>query len=145
MNLSVFYYEILNKQEDAIRIASHAFDEAIANIDNVNEENYKDCTLIIGLLRDNLTLWNNENPEQNIEWLLYFDMIINCNNLKMKNSYFKKVGKYLLYKEIGSGSFAKVYYAKTEDGSEEVAVKMIMKNKISPDDQNVILREIEIR
>lgn len=39
-----------------------AFDEAIANIDTVNEENYKDCTLIMQLLRDNLTLWSSDVP-----------------------------------------------------------------------------------
>jgi 14-3-3 protein epsilon len=40
-----------------------AFDESIANIDNVNEENYKDCALIMQLLRDNLTLWQNDQAE----------------------------------------------------------------------------------
>ena len=46
-----------------------AFDESIANIDNVNEENYKDCALIMQLLRDNLTLWQNDqaDDEQNDE------------------------------------------------------------------------------
>lgn len=60
LNMSVFFYEIMQKQEEAIRIANTAFEDAIANIDNVNEENYKDCTLIMQLLRDNLTLWSND-------------------------------------------------------------------------------------
>ena len=34
-----------------------AFDEAIAEFDTLGEESYKDSTLIIQLLRDNLTLW----------------------------------------------------------------------------------------
>ena len=38
-------------------MAEKAFNAAIANIQNVNEETYKDCTLIMQLLRDNLTLW----------------------------------------------------------------------------------------
>ena len=36
--MSVFYYEILQKPEDAKRIAERAFEEAIANIESVNEE-----------------------------------------------------------------------------------------------------------
>ena len=60
LNLSVFYYEILKKPEEAKQIANNAFEEAIANIDNVNQENYKDCTLIMQLLRDNITLWSND-------------------------------------------------------------------------------------
>lgn len=60
LNLSVFYYEILKKPEEAKQIANNAFEEAIANIDNVNQDNYKDCTLIMQLLRDNITLWSND-------------------------------------------------------------------------------------
>ena len=33
-----------------------AFDEAIAQLDQLNEESYKDSTLIMQLLRDNLTV-----------------------------------------------------------------------------------------
>ena len=33
-----------------------AFDEAIAELDTLNEDSYKDSTLIMQLLRDNLTL-----------------------------------------------------------------------------------------
>jgi len=47
LNLSVFKYEILQWHDEAKRTAENAFDEALANIDNVNEENYKDCTLIM--------------------------------------------------------------------------------------------------
>ena len=34
--------------------------DAISNIDNVNEVDYKDCTFIMQLLRDNITLWSSE-------------------------------------------------------------------------------------
>jgi len=41
-------------------MANATFEEAVAQIDTVNEENYKDCTLIMQLLKDNLTLWTTE-------------------------------------------------------------------------------------
>merc|ERR1712071_366061 len=57
LNFSVFYYEILNSPDRACRLAKAAFDDAIAELDTLSEESYKDSTLIMQLLRDNLTLW----------------------------------------------------------------------------------------
>jgi len=64
LNYSVFFYEILNKRFDAIRLAKQAFDEAIAVLDSLSEESYKDSTLILQLLRDNLTLWSSDNESK---------------------------------------------------------------------------------
>uniref|UniRef100_A0A8C2JZ37 14-3-3 protein zeta/delta-like n=1 Tax=Cyprinus carpio TaxID=7962 RepID=A0A8C2JZ37_CYPCA len=61
LNFSVFYYEILNSPEQACALAKQAFDEAIAELDTLNEDSYKDSTLIMQLLRDNLTLWTSDN------------------------------------------------------------------------------------
>ncbi|KAK4438821.1 14-3-3 protein 9 [Sesamum alatum] len=63
LNFSVFYYEILNSPERACHLAKQAFDEAISELDTLNEESYKDSTLIMQLLRDNLTLWTSDIPE----------------------------------------------------------------------------------
>lgn len=60
LNFSVFYYEILNSPERACHLAKQAFDEAIAELDTLGEESYKDSTLIMQLLRDNLTLWTSD-------------------------------------------------------------------------------------
>ena len=60
LNFSVFYYEILNSPDRACKLAKGAFDDAIAELDNLNEESYKDSTLIMQLLRDNLTLWTSD-------------------------------------------------------------------------------------
>lgn len=60
LNFSVFYYEILNSPDRACRLAKAAFDDAIAELDTLNEDSYKDSTLIMQLLRDNLTLWTSD-------------------------------------------------------------------------------------
>ena len=54
LNFSVFYYEILNSPDQACHLAKQAFDDAIAELDTLSEESYKDSTLIMQLLRDNL-------------------------------------------------------------------------------------------
>jgi len=63
LNYSVFYYEIMNNPDNACQLAKQAFDEAIAELDSLPEESYKDSTLIMQLLRDNLTLWTSDLPQ----------------------------------------------------------------------------------
>ncbi|KAI5420292.1 14-3-3-like protein B [Lathyrus oleraceus] len=78
LNFSVFYYEILNQSDKACAMAKqvcdicddtnnwilssifNAFEEAIAELDTLGEESYIDSTLIVQLLRDNLTLWTSD-------------------------------------------------------------------------------------
>mmetsp|Transcript_65957 Transcript_65957/g.187357 ORF Transcript_65957/g.187357 Transcript_65957/m.187357 type:complete len:242 (+) Transcript_65957:102-827(+) len=60
LNYSVFLYEVLQNPDDACKMARTAFEDAIAELDNVAEESYKDSTLIMQLLRDNLTLWTSD-------------------------------------------------------------------------------------
>ena len=78
LNFSVFYYEILNSPDRACRLAKAAFDEAISELDALSEESYKDSTLIMQLLRDNLTLWTSdmqsEGKKQGAHWPILFDL-----------------------------------------------------------------------
>lgn len=60
LNFSVFYYEILNAPDKACHLAKQAFDDAIAELDSLDSDSYKDSTLIMQLLRDNLTLWTSD-------------------------------------------------------------------------------------
>ncbi|CAE7494550.1 artA [Symbiodinium natans] len=60
LNYSVFQYEVRNEPEEACKMARTAFEDAIAELDNVAEDSYKDSTLIMQLLRDNLTLWTSD-------------------------------------------------------------------------------------
>lgn len=64
LNFSVFFYEILNSPDKACTLAKCAFDDAIAELDTLNEDSYKDSTLIMQLLRDNLTLWTSDSQAE---------------------------------------------------------------------------------
>jgi len=50
----------MNSPTLACQLAKQAFDDAIAELDTLPEESYKDSTLIMQLLRDNLTLWTSD-------------------------------------------------------------------------------------
>jgi len=63
LNFSVFHYEIMNDGNLACELAKKAFDDAIAELDHLKEDSYKDSTLIMQLLRDNLTLWTSETDQ----------------------------------------------------------------------------------
>lgn len=63
LNYSVFHYEIRAEPNEACKLAKKAFDNAIAELDSLPEDSYKDSTLIMQLLRDNLTLWTADNQD----------------------------------------------------------------------------------
>lgn len=64
LNYSVFHYEILNQPEVACKLAKTAFDSAIADLESLDDDKYKDSATIMQLLRDNLTLWTTDANEE---------------------------------------------------------------------------------
>lgn len=61
LNCSVFFFEIMNEPEKACKLAREAFDAAVSELEGVEDNVYKDATLIMQLLRDNLTLWTDSS------------------------------------------------------------------------------------
>lgn len=64
LNFSVFYYEVINDPQKACTMAKKAFDDAIGDIEQLDEDQYKDSTTIMQLIRDNLTLWTSELQDE---------------------------------------------------------------------------------
>jgi len=60
LNYSVAKYEILGQTQEACKLAKQTFDDAIKSLESLSDGSYKDSTLIMQLLRDNLTLWQKE-------------------------------------------------------------------------------------
>jgi 14-3-3 protein epsilon len=65
LNFSVFHYEVMNDPTKACQLAKEAFDQAITDIEQLDEDVYKDATTIMQLIRDNLTLWTSELEQAN--------------------------------------------------------------------------------
>lgn len=63
LNYAVCKFEILGQKEKACELAKQSFDDAIEKLDSLSDHQYKDSTLIMQLLRDNLTIWSTDNNE----------------------------------------------------------------------------------
>lgn len=83
LNFSVFYYEIMKSPERSCRLAKQAFDDAIAELDTLSEEGYRDSTIIMQLLRDNLNLW--ESEQQNSQPIN--DLVQQSQNLHLNHQH----------------------------------------------------------
>jgi 14-3-3 protein epsilon len=69
LNFSVFHYEVMQDNKQACTLAETALQDAMNKIDDVDEETFRDAKSIIELLKENLTLWKEEegNADNNIE------------------------------------------------------------------------------
>ena len=67
LNYSVFYYEVMNQHGKACELGETALTEALEKIDDVDEETFRDAKSIIELLKENLSLWKEEDADNAVE------------------------------------------------------------------------------
>ena len=60
LNFSVFHYEVMKNHKQACDIADKSLQEALDKIDELEEDDFRDAKSIIELLKENLTLWKEE-------------------------------------------------------------------------------------
>ena len=60
LNFSVFKYEVLKDHQKACQLADDALQQALEKIDELEEDDFRDAKSIIELLKENLTLWKEE-------------------------------------------------------------------------------------
>lgn len=65
LNFSVFHYEVMKDQKKACSLADEALQQALDKIDDLPEEDFRDAKSIIELLKENLTLWKEEEEGGN--------------------------------------------------------------------------------
>ena len=65
LNFSVFNYEVLKDHAKACELADSALQQALDKIDELEEDDFKDAKSIIELLKENLTLWKEEEDDDN--------------------------------------------------------------------------------
>jgi 14-3-3 protein beta/theta/zeta len=65
LNFSVFHYEVMKDHKQACTLADEALQAALDKIDDLGEEDFRDAKSIIELLKENLTLWKEEEEGEN--------------------------------------------------------------------------------
>ena len=60
LNFSVFHYEVMKNHKEACELADRALTDALDKIDELQEDDFRDAKSIIELLKENLTLWKEE-------------------------------------------------------------------------------------
>jgi 14-3-3 protein epsilon len=67
LNFSVFHYEVMADHKKACELGESALQSALDKIDECDEETFRDAKSIIELLKENLSLWKDEEGEGNNE------------------------------------------------------------------------------
>ena len=65
LNFSVFHYEAMKNHKAACELADQTLQDALDKIDELEEDDFRDAKSIIELLKENLTLWREEEEEGN--------------------------------------------------------------------------------
>ena len=61
LNFSVFHYEVMSDVKKACELGEKALQDALDKLDDVSEEEFRDAQSIIELLKENLSLWKEED------------------------------------------------------------------------------------
>ena len=64
LNFSVFHYEVMQDVKKACELGDKALQDALDKLDDCDEETFRDAQSIIELLRENLSLWKEEEQDQ---------------------------------------------------------------------------------
>ena len=67
LNFSVFHYEVMNNHKQACELGEKALSDALEKIDDVDEETFRDAKSIIELLKENLSLWKEEEEQNQVD------------------------------------------------------------------------------
>jgi 14-3-3 protein epsilon len=65
LNFSVFHYEAMKNHKAACDLADQSLQDALDKIDELEEDDFRDAKSIIELLKENLTLWREEEENDN--------------------------------------------------------------------------------
>ena len=61
LNFSVFHYEVMSDVKKACELGEKALQDALDKLDDCSEETFRDAQSIIELLKENLSLWKEED------------------------------------------------------------------------------------
>ena len=67
LNFSVFHYEVMQNHKQACELGEQALSDALEKIDDVDEETFRDAKSIIELLKENLSLWKEEDDQNAVQ------------------------------------------------------------------------------
>ena len=67
LNFSVFHYEVMSNKAKAMLLGEKALTDALEKIDDVDEETFRDAKSIIELLKENISLWKEEDGDNGVE------------------------------------------------------------------------------
>ena len=72
----------MNDHKKACELGEFALTQALEKIDDVDEETFRDAKSIIELLKENLSLWKEEEGDNAVEdlWSILFDKMYMPNN-----------------------------------------------------------------
>lgn len=67
LSYSVFLYDILQKQDEAIKFGSECLNEALEQLGKVDESDIKEVTSSLQMLKDNIDLWSKDLKQDEVD------------------------------------------------------------------------------